>query len=181
MEMRERLLQILREKSLKRGHFKLHSGGTSNYYVDCKTTTLSAEGLNLIARLIHNRVKEIGASYIGGLTLGADPIASAVAAISWDEGYPVDAFIVRKEAKDHGTGKKIEGPLPEGADVVVVEDVMTKGSAALEAIEAVEAEGCKVVQVIAILDRMEGGRQRLEEMGYEVFALFNKEEMLGEN
>ena len=141
MEPRERLLELLRERSLKRGHFKLSSGGTSSYYVDCKMTTLSPEGLNLVGRLIVSRLKELGVRHVGGMTLGADPIASAAAAMSWDEGYPVDAFIVRKKVKGHGTGKQIEGPLPEGAEVVVVEDVTTTGRSALEAVEAVEAHG----------------------------------------
>ena len=117
---------------------------------------------------------------MGGLTLGADPIASAVSAISWDEGFPVDAFIVRKEAKGHGTGRQVEGPLPEGAHVVVVEDVTTTGSSALAAVKAVEAKGCKVMEIVTILDRMEGGRENLEARGYRVFALFNRDELLGE-
>ena len=178
MQPRERLLELLRELSLKRGHFKLSSGGTSDYYVDCKMTTLSAEGLNLVGRLVVSRLKELGVRHVGGMTLGADPIASAAAALSWDEGYPVEAFIVRKQVKGHGTGKQIEGPLPEGARVVVVEDVTTTGRSALEAVEAVEAHGCKVVEVITILDRMEGGKENIEAKGYKVFALFNRDELL---
>ena len=180
MEPRERLLKLLQERSLKRGHFKLSSGGTSNYYVDCKMTTLSPEGLNLVGRLIVLRLKELGVRHVGGLTLGADPIASAAAAMSWDEGYPVDAFIVRKKVKGHGTGKQIEGPLPEGAEVVVVEDVTTTGRSALDVVEAVEAHGCKVVEVITLLDRMEGGKENIEAKGYNVFPLFDRDELLGD-
>ncbi|MBN1592469.1 MAG: orotate phosphoribosyltransferase [Candidatus Coatesbacteria bacterium] len=180
MEKRERLLELVRELSLKKGHFKLSSGGTSNYYVDCKMTTLSSEGLNLVGKLFAARLRELGVKYVGGLTLGADPIASAAAAMSWEAGYPVDAFIVRKQVKGHGTGKQIEGPLPEGADVVVVEDVTTTGRSALEAVEAVEAHGCKVIEVITILDRMEGGRENIEAKGYKFYPLFNREELLGE-
>jgi len=179
MEPRERLLKLLRERSLKKGHFKLSSGGTSSYYVDCKMTTLSPEGLNLVGRLIVSRLKELGVRYVGGMTLGADPIASAAAAMSWDEGYPVEAFIVRKKVKGHGTGKQIEGPLPEGAEVVVVEDVTTTGRSALEAADAVEAHGCRIAEVITLLDRMEGGKENIEARGYKVFAVFNRDELLG--
>ncbi|MBN2208118.1 MAG: orotate phosphoribosyltransferase [Candidatus Coatesbacteria bacterium] len=180
MEPRERLLELLRELSLKRGHFKLSSGGTSEYYVDCKMTTLSPEGLNLVGRLVVSRLAELGVRHVGGMTLGADPIASAAAALSWDEGYPVDAFIVRKQVKGHGTGKQIEGPLPEGARVVVVEDVTTTGRSALEAAAAVEAHGCEVVEVLTLLDRMEGGKENIEAKGYKVFAFFNRDELLKE-
>ena len=180
MDSKNRLLEILREKSLKRGHFKLSSGGESTYYINCKMTTLSAEGLNLVARRILSRLKEIDVRYIGGLTLGADPIASAVAAISWDEGFPVDAFIVRKKAKEHGTGQQIEGPLPKSADVVIVEDVTTTGRSALAAVEAAEEHGCKVVEVITILDRLEGGRENIEARGHSLHSLFVKDELLGE-
>lgn len=180
MTGRERLLQILKQRSICTGMFKLASGGVSNYYADCKMTTLSSEGLNLIAHLILERLKELGVRHIGGLTLGADPIASAVAALGWEVGYPVDAFIVRKKAKDHGTGKLIEGPLSGGEDVVVVEDVMTQGNSALAAIEAVQSHGCRVREVITIIDRMEGGKARLESMGYKVFALFDRDELLKE-
>jgi len=180
MAPRERLLELLRERSLKRGHFTLSSGGTSNYYVDCKMTTLSPEGLNLVGRLIVSRLKELGVRYVGGLTLGADPIVSAAAAISWDEGYPIDAFIVRKMVKGHGTRRRLEGPLPEGVEVVIVEDVSTTGRSALEAVEAVEDHGCEVVEVITLLDRMEGGRENIEARGYKVFALFNRDELLGD-
>ncbi len=180
MQARERLLQILKERSLKRGYFKLSSGGTSSYYVDCKMTTLSPEGLNLVGRLVVSRLRELGVRHVGGMTLGADPIASAASALSWDEGYPVDAFIVRKKVKGHGTRKQIEGPLPEDAEVVVVEDVTTTGRSALEAVEAVEAQGCKVVEVITLLDRMEGGKENIEAKGYRVFPVFNRDELLGD-
>ena len=180
MEPRERLLELLRERSLKRGRFKLSSGGTSDYYVDCKMTTLSPEGLNLVGRLIVSRLKELGVRHVGGLTLGADPIASAAAAMSWEEGYPADAFIVRKMVKGHGTRRRIEGPLPEGAEVVVVEDVTTTGRSALEAVDAVELHGCEVVEVITLLDRMEGGKENIEARGYKVFALFDRDELLGD-
>nr|HDM59773.1 orotate phosphoribosyltransferase [Bacillota bacterium] len=181
MQPRQRLIGLLRERSLKKGHFKLSSGGTSNYYVDCKMTTLSAEGLRLVGRLIVSRLKELGVHHVGGLTLGADPIACSACALSWDEDFPVDAFIVRKKVKGHGTGRRVEGPLQKGEDVVIVEDVTTTGRSALEAVEAVEAHGCRVVEVITILDRMEGGRENIEARGYPLFALCNRDELLADD
>lgn len=177
--LRSRLQQILLELSFKLGTFTLASGKTSDYYVDCRTTTLDPEGADLSARLLFARVRELQTKVdaVGGLTLGADPITAALLVISWQEKAPLRGFIVRKEAKAHGRGKRIEGNLRAGDRVVILEDVVTTGGSALQAIEAAEAEGAKVVEVMALVDREDGGRQALAAKGYPLFALFTATEL----
>ncbi|HEX5387801.1 MAG TPA: orotate phosphoribosyltransferase [Gemmatimonadales bacterium] len=171
--MSARLEELLLERSVRRGAFLLASGQRSSYYIDCRLTTMSAEGMVVVGRAGLAAIRRAGwrASAIGGLTLGADPVAYAIAAASYLDGAPIDAFTVRKEPKEHGTKRLIEGNFTSGAVAVVVEDVITSGTSARRAIAAVEAEGGSVVGVLAIVDREQGGKQALEEAGYEVVAL----------
>lgn len=181
-EDRTRLLELLRQLSFERRKVVLASGKESDFYVDCKRTALTAEGHVLVGRLLFDRIRRIqplvrGA---GGLTLGADPLASAVAYASFLAGEPVDAFIVRKEPKGHGTGQWIEGrkTIPDGSRVVVLEDVVTTGGSALKAIERCRAERLEVVACLALVDRLEGGRAAIEATGVPLTALFTRKDFI---
>jgi len=164
---------LLLERSVRRGDFVLASGARSAYYIDARPATMSAAGQRLIGRLGLQALEAAGWAprAVGGLTLGADPVAYAIAAASADADRPVDAFSVRKAPKEHGTSRRIEGNFKPGDAVVVVEDVITSGGSALQAIAAVQAEGGTVLGVLAVVDREEGGRRRLEEAGYAVHSL----------
>ncbi len=177
---REALAALLRQRSVRFGRFTLASGRTSDLYVDCKQTALTAEGHRLIGRLLLRRMPE-GVRAAGGLTLGADPLASALACVSAYEGRPVDAVIVRKEPKGHGTGRWVEHPgLPEGTKVVVLEDVITTGGSARKAIGRLRVEGFEPVLVLALVDREEGGKEAIEAEGLPVEALFTRRDLLAE-
>ncbi len=175
----ERLRRLLLERSVRRGDFVLASGQRSSYYIDCRLSTMSAEGQGLIGRLGWQAIREKGwrPKAVGGLTMGADPVSYAIAAASWGTDLPMDAFSVRKEAKGHGTGRVIEGNFAEGNEVVVVEDVITTGGSAQRAIAAVTGAGGKVVGVLAVVDRGQGGRETLEAEGREVVALVGVKEL----
>jgi orotate phosphoribosyltransferase len=164
---------------VQRGDFVLASGQRSSYYIDCRLTTMSAEGQGLIGGLGWRAIRDAGwrPRAVGGLTMGADPVAYAVAAASYGTDLVVDAFSVRKEVKAHGTGRGIEGCFAEGDAVVVVEDVITTGGSAQRAIAAVERSGGRVLGVLAVVDREEGGRAALEEQGREVIALVGVREL----
>jgi orotate phosphoribosyltransferase len=165
--------RLLLERSVKRGHFVLASGRTSSFYVDARLTTMSAEGLVLIGRLGLAALRERGwvPKAVGGLTMGADPVAYAIAAQSVGSPPLLNAFSVRKEAKAHGTGRRVEGNFTSGDPVVVVEDVITTGGSALKAIEAIREEGGTILGILAVVDREEGGRATLEAAGWSVVAL----------
>jgi orotate phosphoribosyltransferase len=165
--------RLLLERSVQRGHFVLASGRTSNVYIDCRLTTMSAAGLTLIGPLGLAAIREKGwaPAGIGGLTMGADPVAYAIAAASASKGPILDAFSVRKEAKAHGTGRRVEGNFKSGDAVVVIEDVITSGGSALKAIEAIKQDGGSILGVLAVVDREEGGRATIEAAGYQVVAL----------
>lgn len=170
--MKEELLKLLKEKgAVKVGNFTLSSGKKSDFYVDCRKVTLHPQGARLIARIILQKITGLKVDAIGGLTLGADPITSSVVALS-----DIPGFIVRKQAKEHGTRQRIEGNLQPGWQVVVVEDVATTGASALEAIRAVEAAGAKVVKVIPVVDREEGAKEALK--SYDFDPIFKKSELL---
>ncbi len=179
---RERLIEILREKSLQVGEFRLTSGMTSYYYFDSKPTTLDAEGAYLSARLLLERIRDEGieAQAIGGMTLGADPIVSAVAAVSYlhrDRYRPLSAFIVRKEAKSHGTQRFIEGfEAAQGTAVIIVDDVCTTGGSTLAATQRAEQAGYRVAAVFCLVDRQQGGSRLLSE--YPFFPLITAAELL---
>lgn len=176
---RERLLRLLADRSFRTGTFELSSGGTSDYYVDCRITTMHAEGLVRVGRVGCDALDEAGLSpdVVGGLTMGADPVSYALAAESWRRGDPVDAFSVRKRAKDHGRGRRIEGCFEAGDRTVVTEDVITTGGSARDAARAVEEAGGEVLAVLTLVDREEGGRRNLEEAGYPVVALYTAGEL----
>lgn len=179
---RMRLLEILRQKSLKLGNFTLVSGQRSHYYFDSKFTTLDPEGAYLTARLVLTEIQTRGieAEAVGGLTLGADPIVSAVAAVSYacrDEFRPLRAFIVRKEPKKHGTQRFVEGfdPAP-GTPVAIIDDVCTTGGSTLKAIRGAEDAGMRVVAVLCLVDREQGGREALADFPF--YPIFTARELL---
>jgi len=179
--LERRLRELLQERSVTHGDFVLASGRRSTFYIDARRTTMAAEGLAVIGTLALERLAALGwrPDVVGGLTLGADPVAYAIAAASRGAGRgpAVDAFSVRKRAKAHGTGKRIEGCFAPGAAVVIVEDVITTGRSALEAIGAVESAGGRVLGVLAVVDREEGGRAALEQAGYAVATLVTATEL----
>jgi orotate phosphoribosyltransferase len=194
-EDRPRLLELLRTLSFERRKVILASGRESDFYIDCKRTALTAEGHVLIGRLLLEKVRRVAPPVrgVGGLTLGADPIASAIATASFleverwrDEGGrgepPVafDSFIVRKEPKGHGTGQWIEGrkTIPDGSRVVVIEDVVTTGGSAIKAIERCRAESLVPVACLALVDRLEGGREAIEALGVPLEPLFTRRDFL---
>jgi orotate phosphoribosyltransferase len=172
-DLRDRLSELLRERSVRFGDFVLASGRRSSFYVDARKTTMSGEGLVLIGSMSLACFAARGwqPELVGGLTLGADPVAYAIAAAARAQDRTIDAFTVRKQLKEHGTGRRIEGCFEPGARIVVVEDVLTTGRSALEALAAVESEGGKVLGVLAVVDRQEGGRNTLEQAGHQVESL----------
>jgi orotate phosphoribosyltransferase len=169
----ERLLEVFEEHAVLRGEFTLSSGLKTSYYFDGRMVTLWPEGAYLIGRKILHILVAAGAEAVGGMTVGADPIVAAVAVVSHLEGRPIPAFIVRGEVKEHGTQKRIEGPLKAGARVAIVDDVITTGGSVLRAIEAVEAEGCRVVKVVVLLDRQQGGADEIRRRGYAFSAILS--------
>ncbi|RMF92159.1 MAG: orotate phosphoribosyltransferase [Candidatus Schekmanbacteria bacterium] len=177
--MREELLEIIRKESLQFGEFILASGKKSNYYIDIRKTSLHPKGLKLISHLIYSMIKDLEIDSIGGPTIGADPIVAGVTMLSADTKKPIGGFLIRKDKKLHGTGKKIEGCFYKGIKVVIVEDVVTSGGSTLNAIRSVEEEGGKVEIVIAVVDRMQGGKENIEREGYRFFSLFTSDEILG--
>lgn len=179
------LLQILLGKSIKTGHFILASGKESDLYCDCRITALDARGANLIGEVGWQMVQEEifpkfpDACSIGGMTMGADPISLAIGMYSATAEKPLCVFTVRKEAKDHGRGKRIEGNFAAGQQVIVVDDVITTGGSTLKAIDAIEAEGGKVVAALVLVDRQEGGREAIESRGIPVFSMFTRASIFG--
>jgi orotate phosphoribosyltransferase len=173
MSTTESLTRLLIERSVKRGNFTLASGKSSTIYVDARLTTMSPEGMVLIGSLALEEIDRAGwdPDSVGGLTLGADPIAYAISHESASRAKPLRAFTVRKDVKTHGTGKRIEGPFAPDDKVVIVEDVITTGKSALQAIEAVQDAGGRVVGVLAVVDREEGGQEAIRALGHEVASL----------
>ncbi len=182
---RSALIALLDQRSVRRGDFVLASGQRSSYYVDCRPTTMSAVGQRVIGRLGLAAIRSADwqPDAVGGLTMGADPVAYAIASASGEEREKgegrreIDAFSVRKSAKDHGTGRRIEGNFTAGSRVVVIEDVITSGGSAISAIEAVRAEGGEVIGVLAVLDREAGGRAKIEASGVPVVTLVTASEL----
>ena len=160
-----------RLRALQFGEFTLSSGAKGTYYFDGRLLTLDPEGASLVARAFLPILIECGAEAIAGPTVGADPIVAAVALLSHLDGHPIPGLIVRKEAKHHGAGRMIEGPLVAGARVAVVDDACTSGASLFHAIDAVEDAGCKVVKVLCILDRLEGGSAEIRRRGYDFASL----------
>lgn len=169
-DKRARLIQIVKERSFQEGpEMKLASGKTSTFYFNMKPTMLHPEGAALIAELMLDAIGDVMADLVGGLEMGAVPIASAIAAVSHVQGRPIAAFFVRKQAKEHGTQSLVEG-LVRGDTmqvkrVVIVEDVTTTGGSALKAAKALEAEGAKIVRVLTIVDRLDGAAEAFRDAG----------------
>jgi orotate phosphoribosyltransferase len=180
VDAHRRLVELLRSRSLKTGDFVLASGKRSTWYIDCRRTTMHAEGLALVGELGLAAIREArwAPDAVGGMTLGADPIAYAIALASRARPPILHAFTVRKAAKEHGTGRRIEGCFEREAKVVVIEDAITTGGSALSAIEAVRVEGGHVLGVLAVVDRGEGGRDAIERAGVGVRSLIEAGELL---
>jgi orotate phosphoribosyltransferase len=183
MDERSRLRKLLLEKSYREGTFTLTSGATSDFYIDGKQTTLSAEGAYLCGRLLYRVIADHHEkiSAVGGMTLGADPLVTAVSIVSYLENNPIPAFIVRKESKGHGTDNYIEGKnnLQPGSLVAVVEDVVTTGGTLITVIDRLEKEGFAVGLAATIVDRQEGGAQNLAARGYPLVSIFTRDQLVG--
>ncbi len=174
---RQLLLERLASRAYRHGTFTLASGRTSNHYVNCKPVSLSGEGLALLGAQMLDHVED-QALAVAGLTLGADPLVSAVAMAAALQGRSLDALIVRKEAKGHGTGAWLEGPLPQpGSTITVLEDVVTTGGSSLKAVNQLRAAGYQVKRVVTIVDRQEGGLEAMTAAGLELRSLFLLEEV----
>lgn len=179
MHARDRLLELFVGRSFRLGDFTLSSGRKSDFYIDCRTTTMHAEGLVLLGRVGCDALAEADwtPDVVGGLTMGADPISYAIAGESFRRGEAIHAFSVRKRAKQHGTGRQIEGCFEPGARVVVVEDVITTGGSALQACEAISREGGSILGVLAAVDRQEGGAEAIRDAGFDVRSLYGVDEL----
>ena len=179
--MRQRLKELLLNKSYREGRITLTSGRESDFYIDGKQTTLDAEGAYLCGVLLYDLIcsqeEKIGG--VGGMTLGADPLVTAVSIVSFLEGGPLPAFIVRKEPKTHGTENFIEGKenLAEGTRVALLEDVVTTGGTLLQVIERVRSQGFEVGLVATIVDRQEGGSEALAAAGYKLVSIFTRQDL----
>lgn len=181
-QKKRQLLALLREKSFRYSPekpFKLASGRESPYYVDCRPVTHSAQGLALMGEILFEMVKDWDVQAAGGLTMGADPLAHALALVSWQQGKPIDAFAVRKFAKDYGAGGLVVGAVRPGDRVVILEDVVTTGGSALKAVAAARDFGLEVAGVIILVDRQEGGREAIEKAVTPVAAVFTISQLKG--
>ncbi len=177
-QCRTRLRELILEKALRFGDFTLASGQKSNYYIDGRMVTLDGEGAYCLARCILETLKSEDIAAVGGMALGADPISGATAAVSVTIGRQLDAFMVRKQPKDHGTGKQVEGALEAGTRVAMLEDTVTTGGSTLKAIEAVERErGAEIAVIIAMVDRMQGASELFTKAGYRFQPIFTIEEL----
>jgi orotate phosphoribosyltransferase len=180
LSLRSQLLKLLKESFIYNDHpvFTLSSGRKSRFYIDSKKVTLDPSGGFLVGQLILDAIHDIEVDAIGGMTLGADPLAISASVLSYGEGTPLPAFIVRKDPKGYGESPFIEGNLKKGSQVVIVDDVLTGGTSVEKTIAILKEADCKVVRIIALVDRKEGGREKLESLGYEVISLFTVEDLL---
>ncbi len=180
-QYRERLFELLAERSLSFGHFVLTSGKTSDYYFDCKKVTRYSEGKFFIGNVFFHEIQKIDPEIdgIGGLTMGADPICDAVSLISYMKEHPIETIIVRKEPKKHGTKKDIEGNIEDISKVIVIDDVITTGGSTLKAIDVIsDYKNIEIAGVMVLVDREEGGRENIEKRGFKVVSLFKKSELI---
>lgn len=171
MDDKQALIDLVREKALQFGSFTLASGKQASYYLDCRTVTLDSAGANLVGRGMLERLDQDWPDAVGGMALGADPITAAVITLAGQRGTPLRGFIVRKEAKAHGKGRDVEGPVQPGDRVVILEDVVTTGGSSLKAIEKVRDAGLHVLGVLALIDRLEGGAQAFANQGLRLQTL----------
>lgn len=178
-DARERLLALIRETAVVRGRVTLSSGAEADYYVDLRRITLHHEAAPLVGRVMLDLVDGRGLSpdAVGGLTMGADPVAAAMLHAASAQGRSLDAFVVRKQGKAHGLQRQIEGPAVEGRAVVAVEDTMTTGGSVMTAVEALRAHGAQVLAVAVLVDRDTGARERIEAEGLDYLAVFTKDEL----
>lgn len=179
--LKSELTRLLCEKSFQYNDqpvFRLASGGTSQYYVNCKPVTLSPRGLYLVGHLVFESIRDKGVAAVGGMTFGADPIAVAAAFVSELRSAPVKAFSIRKTQKDHGIVKWIEGDLAPNDRVAIVEDVVTTGGSTIKAIERARAEGLDIVSVVTLIDRQEGGMENIRKLVPDVSAIITREELM---
>ncbi|HEY6873510.1 MAG TPA: orotate phosphoribosyltransferase [Geobacteraceae bacterium] len=182
MTEREKLKSIIKELSYEKRLVTLASGRQSDFYFDGKQTTLHAEGGILVGKLFYEAIKDVEeVQGVGGITLGADPIATATSIAAYLAGKPMHAFIIRKEPKGHGTGQWLEGRknLPPGSKVIIVEDVVTTGGSSMKAVRRAEEEGLVVLGIVTLVDREEGGRESIEHEGYWLRSIFTKSELVG--
>ncbi|MCK9364844.1 MAG: orotate phosphoribosyltransferase [Syntrophales bacterium] len=181
-KMKERLIEIVLERTFKYSEnppFTLASGHKSNYYFNCKPTTLDPEGMNLIGQILYSMLATVDVTAAGGLTLGADPLANALAVISFQKGRPIKSFIVRKDVKDHGVKNAIEGNVTRGEKVVVLDDVITTGGSTITAIKQAREAGLVIKHAIVLIDREEeNGRQNIEAQGVVVDAVLTRTEIM---
>jgi orotate phosphoribosyltransferase len=180
--MKEELVEMLYDMSFmysKEPIYKLASGRQSHFYVNCKPTTLHPKGMFLVGHLVFDRVKDVEAEGVGGLTFGADPVATATAFASYLKGRPMKAFSIRKTQKDHGIVKWVEGDMKPGDRVVIVEDVITTGGSTIQAVERARAEGLEVVKVVVLVDRQEGGLEAVQADVASVESIVNIEDLMG--
>ena len=179
--MKQELVELLRRKSFQFSEepiFKLVSGRLSQFYVNCKPTTLSARGMYLAGHLVFEEIRYIDVAGVGGLTFGADPIAVATAFVSELKGKPISAFSIRKTRKDHGIVRWIEGDLRSGSRVAIIDDVATTGGSTVTAIERARAEGMEVVKAVILVDRQEGGIENIREHVADVSAIVTRDELM---
>ncbi len=180
IQKKDALRRMLTEKSFQYSEtpkFTLVSGAVSQYYIDCKMTTLLSHGKVLIGEILFEMVKGLNIKGIGGLTLGSDPIANAVAFVAGLHGMDMISFVIRKEAKKHGMKKWIEGDMKPGDRVVVIDDVITTGGSTIKAIDRAEEAGLSILKTIVLVDREEGGRENIIARGYDVESVFTKSEL----
>ena len=173
---RDLLIRLFHERALKFGEFTLVSGRTSTYYLDGKQITLHAEGLRQVCEGLLELLSDVEYDAVSGMSIGADPIIGGLLTIAAERGVAMEGLLVRKEAKGHGTGQYVEGPAGEGARVVVIDDVVTTGGSAMQAVERIEAFGARVVQVVGIVDRLEGGAAAFAERDLPFRALLSIED-----
>lgn len=174
---RQRLIELVKKHALRFGDFTLASGKQASYYLDCRKLTLDSEGANVIAAGILGSISNDLPDAVGGMAIGADPITAAVITCAWQQSKPLKGFIVRKEAKAHGTGQQVEGPVEPGQTAVMLEDVITTGGSSLRAIEHAREFGLKVDRIIAIVDRGENSAEIFRKVGVDFEALVHVSEL----
>lgn len=177
MYNRQQLIDLFRERALQFGEFTLASGQTSSYYLDGKQVTLHSRGLRLVGEGLFELLQDVEYDAIGGMSIGADPIIGGVLTVAAEHGRSLDGFLIRKQPKGHGTKRYVEGPVQPGAKVVIVDDVVTTGGSSLEAAERIQDYGCQVVQVVGVVDRLQGGADNFAARKFPFRSLLTVEDL----